>query len=187
MIQLLKVKKTKDNKKENYKKYEKVIDDNKMALSFKVNGKGHSIVIDPKKTLLDVLREDLNLTGTKKGCGSGECGACTVVIDGNNVNSCMIFAMDMEGKEVTTIEGLAPKTGEIHPIQQAFVDHGAIQCGFCSPGMIMSTTAVLEKYDNPTEEQIREGISGNLCRCTGYVKIVDAIQHLAEQRRGGEE
>ncbi|QVK19882.1 (2Fe-2S)-binding protein [Mycoplasmatota bacterium] len=151
-------------------------------LNFVVNNRKYSIEVDPRKTLLDVLREDLKLTGTKKGCGSGECGACTVVIDGQNVNSCMVFALDMEGKEVITIEGLAPKSGEIHPIQQAFVDHGAIQCGFCSPGMIMSTSAILEKHEKPTEEQIREGISGNLCRCTGYVKIVDAIQSLAENK-----
>lgn len=154
----------------------------KKSLNIIVNSKEYSIFVDPKKTLLDVLREDLKLTGTKKGCGSGECGACTVLIDGKNVNSCMVFALDMEGKEVVTIEGLAPKSGEIHPIQQAFVDHGAIQCGFCSPGMIVSTKAVLDKYDNPTEEQIREGVSGNLCRCTGYVKIVDAIKSLAENK-----
>lgn len=154
----------------------------KMTLNFKVNKRNYSILVDPKKTLLDVLREDLKLTGTKKGCGSGECGACTVLVDGVSVNSCMSFAMELEGKEILTIEGLAPKSGDIHPIQQAFVDHGAIQCGFCSPGMIVSTTAILDKYDKPTEEQIREGISGNLCRCTGYVKIVDAIKSLAEEK-----
>ncbi len=154
----------------------------KMTLNLKVNNKDYSILVDPKKTLLDVLREDLKLTGTKKGCGSGECGACTVLVDGVSVNSCMSFAMELEGKEVLTIEGLAPKSGDVHPIQKAFVEHGAIQCGFCSPGMIVSTTAILEKYDKPTEEEIREGISGNLCRCTGYVKIVDAIQSLAENK-----
>jgi len=154
----------------------------KMTLNLKVNNKDYSILVDPKKTLLDVLREDLKLTGTKKGCGSGECGACTVLVDGVSVNSCMSFAMELEGKEVLTIEGLAPKSGDVHPIQKAFVEHGAIQCGFCSPGMIVSTTAILDKYDKPTEEEIREGISGNLCRCTGYVKIVDAIQSLAENK-----
>lgn len=155
----------------------------KEKVSLNINGNNYEVEVDGSKTLLSVLREDLNLTGTKEGCGAGDCGACTVVIDGKNVNACLIFAAEAEDKEIITIEGLAPKTGEVHPIQQAFIDHGAIQCGFCSPGMIMSTKAILDNNPDPTEEEIREGISGNLCRCTGYVKIVEAIQSLSDSEK----
>lgn len=140
-----------------------------------VNGFPHRVVTGPGRTLLQVLREDLGLTGTKEGCASGECGACTVLLDGDPVRSCLTLAVDVRGREVTTIEGLAPD-GKPHRIQQAFVDFGAIQCGFCSPGMILVARALLEKTPEPTEEEIRKAISGNLCRCTGYAKIVQAIQ-----------
>lgn len=154
----------------------------KQQVVLKVNGKEHEVYIEPNRTLISVLREELDLTGTKEGCGVGECGACTVLADGKNINSCLVFAVDMEGKEILTIEGLAPKQGEVHPIQQAYIDHGAVQCGFCSPGMIMSTKALLDKNPNPTEEEIRKAMSGNLCRCTGYVKIVEAIKSLAAKQ-----
>lgn len=154
----------------------------KQQIVLKVNGKAFELSIEPNRTLISVLREELDLTGTKEGCGVGECGACTVLVDGKNVNSCLAFAVDMTGKEIITIEGLAPKQGEVHPIQQAFIDHGAIQCGFCSPGMIMSTKALLDVNDSPTEEDIRKALSGNLCRCTGYVKIVDAVKFLSKNK-----
>lgn len=153
----------------------------KQDIVLKVNGKEHQLKVDSHKTLINVLREDLDLTGTKEGCGVGECGACTVIVDGKNINSCLAFAVDMDGKEILTIEGLAPRPGEMHPIQKAFLDNGAIQCGFCSPGMILSTKALLDKNIAPTEEEIKKGLSGNLCRCTGYVKIIEAVKSLSEK------
>ncbi|MCX5908617.1 MAG: (2Fe-2S)-binding protein [Deltaproteobacteria bacterium] len=130
---------------------------------------------------LDVIRKDLGLTGTKKGCGSGDCGSCTVILDGRAVNSCLILAVEVDGGEVLTIEGL--RQGEkLHPLQEAFIQHGAIQCGFCSPGMILSAKALLDQCPNPTEEHVKMAISGNLCRCTGYTKIIEAILSVA---RGG--
>lgn len=154
----------------------------KQQIVLKVNGKEFELSIEPNRTLISVLRVELDLTGTKEGCGVGECGACTVLVDGKNVNACLAFAVDMAGKDILTIEGLAPKQGEVHPIQQAFIDHGAIQCGFCSPGMIMSTKALLDVNDSPTEEDIRKALSGNLCRCTGYVKIVDAVKSMSKNK-----
>jgi aerobic carbon-monoxide dehydrogenase small subunit len=152
----------------------------KQQVVLKVNGKEYQVTIEPHRTLISVIREELDLTGTKEGCGVGECGACTVLVNGQNINSCLAFAVDMEGKEIITIEGLAPKPGEVHPIQKAFLDHGAVQCGFCSPGMILSTKAILDKNPNPTEDEIRKGLSGNLCRCTGYVKIIEAVKSLSK-------
>jgi len=125
------------------------------------------------------LRDDLGLTGTKEGCGKGECGACTVLIDGKPVNSCLMFAYQANGSKVTTIEGLE-ENGELHPLQEAFVEEGAVQCGFCTPGMIMAAKAILDANPKPTREEIRQGISGNLCRCTGYVKIINAIEAAAK-------
>ena len=148
------------------------------TLDFILNGEACHTEIPEDATLLKVLRDIFHLTGTKEGCGEGDCGACTVMVDGRSVNSCLFPAVQAEGCQVMTIEGV-----EAHPelarIQKAFVDYGAVQCGFCSPGMIMSTVALLQKYPKPTEEEIRRGLSGNICRCTGYQAMVDAIQSLA--------
>ena len=146
----------------------------KQLIELKVNGEIYEVAIDPHRTLLEVLRENLGLTGTKEACGMGDCGACTVLMDGKPVLSCLTLAMDVQGKDILTIEGLA-REGELHPIQKAFVEHGAIQCGFCTPGMIMSAKALLDKNPRPTQEEIKKAISGNLCRCTGYIKIIEAI------------
>lgn len=146
----------------------------KISLELTVNGQYYEINVSPPLTLLDILRREIGLTGTKKGCGTGDCGACTVMLNGKAVNSCLILAADVNGTEITTIEGLAVGN-KLHPIQQSFVDHGAIQCGFCSPGMIMSAADLLKRNPNPTADEVKEAISGNLCRCTGYVKIIEAI------------
>ena len=153
----------------------------KRQLHVKVNGTEITREVEEDRMLLAFLREDLHLTGTKEGCGEGDCGACTVLLDGKSVNSCLYPALLAEGKEVTTIEGIE-KDGELSEIQKAFIDHGAIQCGFCSPGMICSAEALLRKNPHPSEAEIRRGISGNLCRCTGYQQIVEAILSVAEQR-----
>jgi carbon-monoxide dehydrogenase small subunit len=151
----------------------------KKEMRFTLNGEEVRVEVDPTWTLLYVLRDVLELTGTKFGCGYGECGACTVIMDGQAVNSCLLPALEAEGRSVTTIEGLAAKDGQLHPLQKAFVEHGAVQCGFCTPGMIMSAKALLDEKQHPTEDEIKEGIAGNLCRCTGYVKIIDAIKAAA--------
>jgi len=146
-----------------------------------VNGEPVRRRVPPLATLMDFLRDELELTGTKYGCGEGECGACSVLLDGKVVNSCLVLALECEGSKVLTVEGL--NTGdELHPIQKAFVDHGAIQCGFCTPGMIMATYALLQANPSPTEHEIRRALEGNLCRCTGYRKIIDAVLSVA---RGG--
>jgi carbon-monoxide dehydrogenase small subunit len=139
-----------------------------------VNGELCEVLVEPRTTLLQVLRENLGLTGTKQGCNAGDCGACTVLIDNRPVDSCLTLAIEAQGKEILTIEGL-DQQGKLHPLQQAFIDHYAVQCGFCTPGMILSAKALLDRNSRPTEEEVREAISGNLCRCTGYVKIVEAI------------
>jgi carbon-monoxide dehydrogenase small subunit len=136
-------------------------------------------------TLLDFLRDTMGLTGTKKGCEEGECGACTIMLNGKPVNSCLVLAMEVQNQEVITIEGLA-SNGKLNPIQQEFIDKWALQCGYCTPGMIMSAKALLDVNPNPTEEEIRDAIAGNLCRCTGYAKIVEAISAVAPKLRGGE-
>jgi aerobic carbon-monoxide dehydrogenase small subunit len=151
----------------------------KTIIKLTVNGETVEAAVEPNRTLLQFLREDLGLTGSKHGCGLGDCGACTVIMDGKPVNSCLVLAVQSNGREVLTIEGLA-ENGTLHPLQQAFVDQGAIQCGFCTPGMILSAKALLEENPKPTELEIRTAISGNLCRCTGYQKIVEAIQAAAE-------
>lgn len=151
----------------------------KTLISLVVNGESVESAVDPNVTLLQFLREDLGLTGTKHGCGLGDCGACTVIMDGQPVNSCLVLAVQANGREILTIEGLA-ENGKLHPIQQAFVEKGAIQCGFCTPGMILSAKALLAEKPKPTEQEIRMAISGNLCRCTGYQKIVEAIQEAAK-------
>ena len=135
-------------------------------------------MVVPSATLLDVLRDDLELTGTKHGCGEGECGACSVLLDGKVVNACLVLALECAGSEVVTVEGLGT-LGELHPLQKAFVQHGAIQCGFCTPGMIMAGYALLQANPSPTEEEVKRGLEGNLCRCTGYRKIVDAVLSTA--------
>src|SRR5512140_56186 len=145
----------------------------KHLININVNGDDHELAVRAGTTLLDLLREDLKLTGTKKGCELGDCGACTVIMDGKAVNSCLVLAVDADGKNVETIEGLA-KGGELHPIQRAFVEKGAIQCGYCTPGMIMRTKSILDKNPDPTKKEIRDELSGNLCRCTGYTKIIEA-------------
>ena len=153
----------------------------KVLLKMIVNGDAMEAMVSPTWSLLKVLREELGLTGTKKGCERGDCGACTVLLDGNPVNSCLVLALQAEGKKVETIEGLG--TAErLHPLQKSFIQNGAVQCGFCTPGMLLSALALLRKNPNPTEEEIRRAISGNLCRCTGYTKIVKAIQDVSTFR-----
>lgn len=149
------------------------------VLRIKINGQPLQLEVSPSTSLLDVLREHAGLTGAKLGCGRGECGACTVILNGKAVASCILPAMEAMNASVETIEGLS-KDGELHPLQQAFIDHGAVQCGYCTPGMIMSAKALLDKNTNPSEDEIKEAIGGNLCRCTGYVKIVEAIKAAAE-------
>jgi carbon-monoxide dehydrogenase small subunit len=150
-----------------------------------VNGKTHDLMVPPWRTLLEVIREDLKLTGAKEGCGQGECGACTVLMGGRTVNSCLVLAVEADGQEITTIEGLS-EGNTLHPIQEAFVEHSAMQCGFCTPGMIMSAKELLDRNPDPSEREIREGIAGNVCRCTGYTKIVESIAGAAKARKGGE-
>ncbi len=154
----------------------------KKEIMFTLNGETVNVEVDAQWTLLYLLREVLELTGTKEGCGYGECGACTVIIDGQAVNSCLYPVMEAEGRTITTIEGLASKDGQLHPLQAAFISEGAVQCGFCTPGMIMSAKALLDSKDKPTDEEIKDAIVGNLCRCTGYVKIIDAIKSVAGGR-----
>ena len=146
----------------------------KKLIQLDVNGLKSEVVVEPRQTLLDVLRYDIKLTGTKEGCGDGNCGSCTVLIDGQPINSCLVFAVEMEGHAITTIEGVSQE-GKLHPLQQAFIDEGAVQCGFCTPGLILTGKAILDANPHPTETQIRQSIAGNLCRCTGYDKIVRAI------------
>lgn len=145
-----------------------------MLIELTVNEKKYSLDVNPRKRLLDVLREDLELTGTKEGCSEGECGACTVIMNKRAVNSCMVFAVQARNKEIITVEGLE-KNGELDALQRAFINKGAVQCGFCTPGMLMSCKSLLIKNPNPTEEEIKRAIEGNLCRCTGYNKIVEAV------------
>ncbi len=143
------------------------------TIQLRVNGYFHEVTVKPTETLLDVLRNRLELTGTKEGCGLGECGACTVLLDGKPVNSCLILAMEAEGSDVLTIEGLSVGK-ELHPVQKAFVEGGAIQCGFCTPGMVMATVGLLKEIPHPSREEIKKTLVGNLCRCTGYKKIIEA-------------
>ncbi len=151
----------------------------KVQIELKVNGLPYKVEVEPRHTLLELIREDLELTGTKEGCGLGECGTCTVLLDGKPIKSCITLAVQANGQEVTTIEGVEKPDGTLHPLQQAFIDHGAIQCGFCTPGMILSAKALLDENPRPTEVEVRKAIAGNLCRCTGYQKIVEAIMAAA--------
>ena len=154
----------------------------KRLIELKVNGELHDLLVEPRRTLLEVLREQLGLTGTKEGCDVGDCGTCTVLLDGKPVPSCLVLAIEAQGKDILTIEGMA-NGPELHPIQKAFVDYGATQCGFCAPGMILTAKALLERNPNPSKAEVRKAISGNLCRCTGYVKIIEAITKVAAQGR----
>jgi carbon-monoxide dehydrogenase small subunit len=156
----------------------------KQLLKLRVNGEDYAIFTEPWNTLVKVLRNDLGLTGTKEACNTGNCGVCTVLIDGKAVKSCMVLAFQAEGKEILTIEGLS-KNGQLHPLQQTFIDHFAVQCGFCSPGMILAAKALLDDNPDPTEEEVRFGLAGNLCRCTGYVKIVEAVLAAAKTMKRG--
>jgi carbon-monoxide dehydrogenase small subunit len=149
----------------------------KRLISVTVNGKVHELAVEPNTTLVELLRRQLGLTGTKKGCDAGDCGSCTVLLDGKPVNSCLVLAVQVNEREVVTIEGVQTDEG-LHPIQEAFVEHGAVQCGFCTPGMILSAKALLDKNPSPSELEIRTALSGNLCRCTGYQKIVEAIRSV---------
>ena len=152
----------------------------RLKIQLKVNGMAYEKEVEPRRTLLELIREDLELTGTKEGCGLGECGTCTVLLDGKPIKSCITLAVQANGREVTTIEGVEAPDGTLHPLQQAFIDHGAIQCGFCTPGMVLSAKALLAENPHPTEMEVRTAIAGNLCRCTGYQKIVEAILGAAK-------
>lgn len=154
----------------------------KKRINFRINGNNENIEVETDRTLLKMIREDLYLTGTKEGCGEGECGACTVIVDGKAVNACLMLAMEAEGKEIFTVEGLL-KNGKMCELQEQFVKHHALQCGFCTPGMLMSAKALLDRNPNPTDEQIKEAIAGNLCRCTGYQQIIDAIRETSKLTR----
>jgi aerobic carbon-monoxide dehydrogenase small subunit len=149
----------------------------KTAIELHVNGDNYEILVSPNNTLLEVLREKMGLMGTKRGCDLGACGACTVLVDGKAALSCLMLALDAVGKKITTIEGLS-ETGQLHPLQQAFVDRGALQCGFCTPGMILTAQAILQEDPRPTEETIKKKMAGNLCRCTGYKKVVEAVMSV---------
>jgi carbon-monoxide dehydrogenase small subunit len=151
-----------------------------LEIEFLVNGKKEKVTVQPNVTLLHLLREELMLTGTKEGCGMGQCGACTVLLDDRAVNACLVLAADVQGKEVWTIEGLA-QNGELHPLQKAFIERNAVQCGFCTPGMIMVTVALLKGNPEPTLDEVKEAIKGNFCRCTGYKKILEAIEQGADE------
>jgi carbon-monoxide dehydrogenase small subunit len=151
---------------------------------FLVNGQEYEVILEPHMLLIDVLRDELGLTGTKYACGAGDCGACTVLIDGRPSFSCLTLAVTVKGRSILTIEGVA-EGNELHPIQQAFVDQGAVQCGFCTPGMILSAKALLDENPEPTRDEIKTALAGNLCRCTGYVKIVDAVEAAAAALRNG--
>ena len=152
----------------------------KQTIQLRVNGYLYQVDVKPRRLLVDLLRDDLGLKGTKKGCDSGDCGACSVILDGKIVNSCLVLAVDAKEKDILTIEGLA-KGDELHPLQEAFVRYGAVQCGYCSPGMILTAKVLLDKNPRPTEEEVKRAMDGNLCRCTGYVKIIEAILSVARE------
>ncbi|HEY7474580.1 MAG TPA: (2Fe-2S)-binding protein [Vicinamibacterales bacterium] len=156
-------------------------DDRRVEVRLRVNGRETAVRAHPMARLLDVLRQDLHLTGTKEGCGEGECGACSVILNGELVNSCLLPVLQADAGTITTIEGLAPEAGELHAVQQAFLAHGGAQCGICTPGMVLAAVSLLERHPNPTEAEIRSGLAGNLCRCTGYMRIFEAV---LEARRG---
>jgi carbon-monoxide dehydrogenase small subunit len=155
----------------------------KQLVQLTVNGEFHQVAVEPWRTLLEVIREDIGLTGAKEACSTGECSACTVLVNGKPINSCLVLAVEAHGKEILTIEGLS-QGSKPHPLQDAFIRHGAIQCGFCTPGMLLSAKALLDENPQPTEQEVRQAISGNLCRCTGYNKIVEAILDAQKPAKG---
>lgn len=160
----------------------------KYRVNFFLNDDPVELYVDANKTMLNIIRDELCYTGTKEGCGAGECGACTVIVDGKPVNACLVLAPEMDGMHITTVEGLS-KNGELSPLQKSFVEHAALQCGFCTPGFVMSATALLMENPTPTRDEIKRAISGNLCRCTGYIRIIEAIEDVAVQyqKEGGAE
>ena len=157
----------------------------KYPVKFYINDELTELDVQANRTMLNVIRDDLHLTGTKVGCGAGECGACTVIVDGKPINACLVLAPEMDGMHITTIEGVADRDGNLSPLQKAFVEHTALQCGFCTPGFVMSATALLNENPHPTRDEIKHAISGNLCRCTGYIRIIEAIEDVANQSKGG--
>lgn len=157
---------------------------NSLPVSLRVNGESYDLLIPPWRTLLEVLREDLSLTGAKRSCQEGQCGACTVLLDGKPINSCLYLAVEAEGKEILTIEGVAKRDGGLHPLQRAFVQNGATQCGFCSPGLILAAMSLLAENPSPTEEEVRQAMVGHLCRCTGYFAIIEAILEASREMAG---
>lgn len=159
----------------------------KQVIELNVNGEPYTVAVDPWQTLNDVLREEINLTGVKIGCGSGDCGACTVLVDGRAVSSCLTLAIEMAGKKILTVEGMAPSGETLHPIQEAFIEKGAIQCGFCTSGMELSALHLLNHNPSPTDTEIRDALSGNLCRCTGYTKIVEAVAVAGKKMKDASE
>ncbi len=154
----------------------------KQLITLQVNGETHEVAVQPSWTLLETVREQLRLTGSKEGCGTGDCGACSMIIDGRLITSCLMLAVQADGCRITTVEGLT-RNGSLHPVQQAFVEKGGVQCGFCTPGMIMAASALLEGNPSPTLEEVREGLAGNLCRCTGYAKIYDSVMAASQAIR----
>jgi carbon-monoxide dehydrogenase small subunit len=156
----------------------------KQIINLRLNGQPHEIAVEPNWTLLETVREALGFTGSKEGCGTGDCGACSMILDGRLITSCLMLAPQADGRDVTTVEGLA-HNGTLHPVQQAFIDTGGVQCGFCTPGMIMAAKALLDRNKSPTLQEIRDGLAGNLCRCTGYSKIYQAVELAAERMQGG--
>jgi aerobic carbon-monoxide dehydrogenase small subunit len=158
----------------------------KTILSLTVNGSRHDVAVAANQTLLDVLRNELGLIGTKRGCGTGACGVCTVIIDGKAVLACLTLALECEGKAITTIEGMANPDGSLHPLQTSFIENGAVQCGFCTPGVLMTAKALLDRTPNPTDTEIRDALAGTICRCTGHIKIIEAIKKRPCQDGRGE-
>ena len=154
----------------------------KQIINLKLNGEPYEVAVEPRWTLLELVREQLDFTGSKEGCGTGDCGACSMLVDGRLVTSCLVLAPQADGREIVTVEGLA-RNGELHSVQQAFIDAGGVQCGFCTPGMIMAATTLLDQNQDPTLEEVREGLAGNLCRCTGYAKIYEAVMLAADRMR----
>jgi len=157
----------------------------KKIIALNVNGELREIAVNPWRTLVDALREDLRLTGTKRACGQGSCGVCTVIMDGKAILSCLTLAVECEGRSITTIEALGGPDG-LHPLQQSFIDHGAVQCGFCTPGVIMTAKALLDGNPHPDEEEIKDALAGTYCRCTGHIKTVEAVRHVAQSDREAE-